>query len=84
MAATAVGVYCASRLRAADIGMRSDVVKLSVEDMTRRLATGTLPVVKPSLSAFAASCQLVSPALMSLITILEFCNLNVYSIICCE
>lgn len=35
MAATAVGVYCASRY-AADIGMRRDVVKVSVEDLTRR------------------------------------------------
>lgn len=41
MAATAVGVYCASRY-AADIGMRRDVVKMSVEDLTRRLATGAL------------------------------------------
>lgn len=41
MAATAVGVYCASRY-AADIGMRSDVVKLSVEDLTMRLTTGAL------------------------------------------
>ncbi|KAK2999504.1 hypothetical protein RJ639_006005 [Escallonia herrerae] len=37
MVATAVGVYCASRY-AADIGMRRDVVKVSVEDLTRRLA----------------------------------------------
>ncbi|XP_047318883.1 protein LEAD-SENSITIVE 1 [Impatiens glandulifera] len=43
MAATAVGVYCASRY-AADIGMRRDVVKVAVEDLTRRLATGTLNV----------------------------------------
>ncbi|XP_050229989.1 protein LEAD-SENSITIVE 1 [Mercurialis annua] len=37
MAATAVGVYCVSRY-ATDIGMRKDVVKVSVENMTRRLA----------------------------------------------
>lgn len=47
MAATAVGVYCASRY-AADIGMRRDVVKVSAEDLTRRIATGTLQVVVPS------------------------------------
>lgn len=48
MAATAVGVYCASRY-AADIGsgLRKDVVKISVEDLTRRLATGLLQVVEP-------------------------------------
>lgn len=46
MAATAVGVYCASRY-AADIGMRKDVVKIPVEDLTRRLATGTLVVAEP-------------------------------------
>ncbi|KAK3227013.1 hypothetical protein Dsin_006875 [Dipteronia sinensis] len=45
MAATAVTVYCASRY-AADIGMRRDVVKVSVEDLTRRLATGLLQVVE--------------------------------------
>ncbi|CAK9152953.1 unnamed protein product [Ilex paraguariensis] len=50
MAATAVGVYCASRV-AGDIGMRKDVVKVSVEDLTRRLATGTLQVVEPSVPA---------------------------------
>ncbi|XP_010263003.1 PREDICTED: uncharacterized protein LOC104601398 [Nelumbo nucifera] len=44
MAATAVGVYCASRY-AADIGMRRDVVKIAVEDLTARLATGRLRVV---------------------------------------
>ncbi|KAJ8899988.1 hypothetical protein K2173_024099 [Erythroxylum novogranatense] len=47
MAATAVGVYCASRY-AADIGMRRDVVKVSVEDLTRRLATGMLQVLEIS------------------------------------
>ncbi|CAK9167071.1 unnamed protein product [Ilex paraguariensis] len=52
MAVTAVGVYCASRV-AADIGMRSDVLKVSVEDLTRRLATCTLQVVEPSLPAVA-------------------------------
>ncbi|CAK7342027.1 unnamed protein product [Dovyalis caffra] len=50
MAATAVGVYCASRY-AADIGMRRDVVKVSVEDLTRRLATGLLQVIEPQISA---------------------------------
>ncbi|XAR69824.1 hypothetical protein NMG60_11001549 [Bertholletia excelsa] len=48
MAAVAVGVYCASRY-AADIGMRRDVVKVSAEDLTTRLATGTLQVVEPAL-----------------------------------
>lgn len=46
MAATAITVYCASRY-AADIGMRRDVMKVSVEDLTRRLATGLLQVVEP-------------------------------------
>ncbi|CAI9765913.1 unnamed protein product [Fraxinus pennsylvanica] len=50
MAATAVVVYCASRY-AADIGMRKDVVKVPVEDLTRRLATGFLQVVEPTLPA---------------------------------
>lgn len=50
MAATAIGVYCASRY-AADIGMRKDVVKVPVEDLTRRLATGLLQVVEPTLPA---------------------------------
>ncbi|KAK0584228.1 hypothetical protein LWI29_009578 [Acer saccharum] len=45
MAATAVTVYCASRY-AADIGMRMDAVKVSAEDLTRRLATGQLQVVE--------------------------------------
>lgn len=49
MAATAVGVYCASRY-AADIGMRRDVVKIQVEDLTRRLAIGLLQVVEPQIS----------------------------------
>ena len=48
MAATAVGVYCASRY-ATDIGMRRDVVKIQVEDLTRRLATGVLQVVEPQI-----------------------------------
>lgn len=48
MAATAVGVYCASRY-AADIGMRRDVVKVPVEDLARRLATGMLQVLEPNL-----------------------------------
>lgn len=50
MAATAIGVYCASRY-AADIGMRRDVAKVSVEDLTRRLATGLLQVVEPQILA---------------------------------
>ncbi|CAJ1967263.1 unnamed protein product [Sphenostylis stenocarpa] len=45
MAATAVGVYCASRY-ATDIGMRGDVVKIPVEELTRRLTTGLLQVVE--------------------------------------
>lgn len=53
MAATAVGVYCASRY-AADIGMRKDVVKVPVEDLTGRLATGTLVVAEPALVALPA------------------------------
>ncbi|KAJ4823740.1 hypothetical protein Tsubulata_005557 [Turnera subulata] len=48
MAATAIGVYCASRY-AADIGMRRDVVKVSVEDLTSRLATGLLQVIEPQI-----------------------------------
>lgn len=47
MTATAIGVYCASRY-AADIGMRRDVVKVEVEDLTRRLATGGLQVLETS------------------------------------
>lgn len=46
MAATAVGVYCASRF-AADIGMRKDVAKVAVEDLTSRLARGMLQVIEP-------------------------------------
>ncbi|KAL6986769.1 importin subunit beta-3 [Sarracenia purpurea var. burkii] len=53
MAVTAVGVYCASRY-ATDIGMRRDVVKVSVEDLTRRLAAGTLQVAEPNLPALVA------------------------------
>ncbi|KAF2289617.1 hypothetical protein GH714_037542 [Hevea brasiliensis] len=50
MAATAVGVYCVSRY-AADIGKRRDVLKVSVEDLTRRLATGSLQVVENQILA---------------------------------
>lgn len=50
MAATAIGVYCASRY-AADIGMRRDVVKVSVEDMTRRVAAGLLQVAEAQITA---------------------------------
>ncbi|KAF5768617.1 putative LRAT domain-containing protein [Helianthus annuus] len=54
MVATAVSVYCASRY-AADIGMRRDVVKVGVEDLTRRIATGALTVVEPSIPALVAN-----------------------------
>lgn len=50
MAATAVGVYCASRY-AADIGMRRDVMRVGVEDLTRRIATGAITVAETSLPA---------------------------------
>ncbi|KAK6944114.1 LRAT domain [Dillenia turbinata] len=56
MVATAVGVYCASRY-AADIGMRRDVVKVEVEDLTRRLATGLLQVIEPSMVSLPAPGQ---------------------------
>lgn len=49
MVAAAVGVYCASRY-AADIGMRRDAIKVAVEELTRRLATGSLQVVDPGLA----------------------------------
>nr|ACU23792.1 unknown [Glycine max] len=48
MAATAVGVYCASRYMA-DIGMRPNAVKVPVEQLTTRLATGLLQVVEPQI-----------------------------------
>jgi hypothetical protein len=54
MAATAVGVYCASRY-AADIGMRKDVLKVSAEDLTRRIASGALRVVVPSGTTLSAA-----------------------------
>lgn len=50
MAAVGIGVYCASRY-SADIGKRMDVVKVSVEDLTRRLAAGSLQVVEAQISA---------------------------------
>ncbi|KAK8477144.1 hypothetical protein V6N13_072976 [Hibiscus sabdariffa] len=53
MAATMVGLYCASRY-AADISMRRDAVKISVEDLTARLATGLLQVIEPQLLAAPA------------------------------
>ncbi|KAL8132122.1 protein LEAD-SENSITIVE 1-like [Apium graveolens] len=56
MAATAVGMYCVSRY-AADIGMRKDVVKVSAEDLTRRLAIGALQVIEPSLPALPSSVR---------------------------
>ncbi|XP_059462832.1 protein LEAD-SENSITIVE 1 [Corylus avellana] len=49
MAATAATVYCASRYYG-DIGFRRDVVKVSVEDLTRRLAIGSLQVVEPQIT----------------------------------
>ncbi|KAG6580747.1 hypothetical protein SDJN02_19366 [Cucurbita argyrosperma subsp. argyrosperma] len=60
MAATAVGVYCASRY-AADIGMRKDVMKIAVEDLTQRLATGLIQVVEPQiLPAMAPGSHLLT------------------------
>ncbi|KAL6559124.1 importin subunit beta-3 [Orobanche hederae] len=53
MVVTAVGVYCASRY-AADIGMRRDVVKVAVEDLTRRIATGMLQILEPNVPALPA------------------------------
>lgn len=53
MAATAVTAYCASRY-ATDIGMRRDVVKVSVEELTTRHSIGSLQVVEPAMSALAA------------------------------
>ncbi|XP_050382402.1 protein LEAD-SENSITIVE 1 [Argentina anserina] len=50
MVAVGIGVYCASRY-SADIGKRMDVVKVSVEDMTTRLAAGSLRVVETQISA---------------------------------
>lgn len=56
MAITAVGVYCASRY-AADIGVRRDAVKVSVEDLTGQLSTSvsfhaavepTVPALPPT------------------------------------
>ncbi|KAI3984900.1 hypothetical protein MKX01_004668 [Papaver californicum] len=52
MAATAIGVYCASRY-AADIGMRRDVVKVEAEELTRRLATGGLQIVETGIATLA-------------------------------
>ncbi|CAN6810173.1 unnamed protein product, partial [Brassica oleracea] len=52
MAATAVSVYCASRY-ATDIGMRADVAKVEVEDLTRRLSVGLFQVVEPPVAAVA-------------------------------
>ncbi|TKY53159.1 LRAT domain protein [Spatholobus suberectus] len=61
MAVTAIGVYCASRYYA-DIGMRGDVMKVQVEELTRRLATGLLRVVEPQIPTNIArqSPQLVT------------------------
>jgi hypothetical protein len=52
MAATAIGVYCASRY-ATDIGMRADVAKVEAEDLTRRLSSGLFQVLDPPLAAIA-------------------------------
>ncbi|KAF2610881.1 hypothetical protein F2Q70_00007158 [Brassica cretica] len=52
MAATAVSVYCASRY-ATDIGMRADVAKVEVEDLTRRLSVGLFQVIEPPVAAVA-------------------------------
>ncbi|XP_077230796.1 protein LEAD-SENSITIVE 1-like isoform X2 [Tasmannia lanceolata] len=41
MTAMAIGMYCASRY-AADIGMRRDVLKVAVEDLTSRLETSII------------------------------------------
>jgi hypothetical protein len=54
VAATAVGVYCASRY-AADIGMRKDVLKVSAEDLTRRIASGALQVAIPNGTTLSAA-----------------------------
>jgi hypothetical protein len=45
-----------------DIGMRRDMVKIQVEDLTRRLAIGLLQVVEPQISMNLAhqSTQIVS------------------------
>lgn len=59
MAATAVGVYCASRY-AADIGMRRDVVKMPVEDLTQGVETGSLYPAVPSLPVPALPSTSVS------------------------
>jgi hypothetical protein len=39
-----------SKKYVADIGLRRDVVKIQVEDLTRRLAIGLLQVVEPQVS----------------------------------
>lgn len=54
MAATARGVYCARRY-AADIGMRSDVVKVPIEDLILRIVASALQVVEPYLPALVPS-----------------------------
>ncbi|XP_004303420.1 PREDICTED: uncharacterized protein LOC101308594 [Fragaria vesca subsp. vesca] len=66
MAAVGIGVYCASRY-SADIGKRMDVVKVSVEDLTRRLAAGSLQVVEAQISApllQAPESQVSAPLLL--------------------
>ncbi|XP_072965319.1 protein LEAD-SENSITIVE 1-like [Typha angustifolia] len=56
MAATAVGVYCASRY-VADIGNRRDVVKVEVDDLAAGLATGRLQAADSGNQlAFPAQC----------------------------
>ncbi|CAA6660501.1 unnamed protein product [Spirodela intermedia] len=54
MAATAVGVYCASRYFA-DIGNRRDVVKVAVEDLTSQLATARVQLVDMNGAPFSPS-----------------------------
>lgn len=56
MAVSAVAMYCVNRY-AADIGsgMRRDVVKVSAEDLTRRLSTGLLQVIEPPRALSSAS-----------------------------
>lgn len=66
MAVSAVAMYCVNRY-AADIGsgMRRDVVKVSAEDLTRRLSTGLLQVIEPPRALSSASWPLVLCLLVS-------------------
>ncbi|CAN1306587.1 Protein LEAD-SENSITIVE 1, partial [Linum perenne] len=56
MAATAVSVYCVSR---------KDVLKVSVEELTRRLATGLIQVVEPQIVAAAPLLETQRPQITS-------------------